>query len=527
MTSDAKTISFRESGKFSSLFLDYTEGHSAVKDLFRFAPDPDGYGMAVSEFHYEETKRKLVADLVRRQYGSCEVPKELIDKFSLPGTATVTTGHQLCIFTGPLYFIYKILSTIRLAGEIEKQTGKPVVPVYWMASEDHDFAEIASVHLYGKTLTWKNPVKGPVGRFGVVSMQDMLREVVTLTGIGEEADRLNKIFAEAYDPTLQLADAMRLLVHKLFAGKILVVDPDEKELKRLFLPHMREDLYEHTAFKEVNATIALLKSRGYEAQVNPREINLFYLGVNFRERIVFENETWSVVSTDIAFTRDELEKELEDHPERFSPNVVLRPLYQQVVLPNLAYVGGPGELAYWLEYKNFFEKSGVPFPLLQPRHSVLLIDQNTAERIKKLGLKAADFFQPEDALVKQFIERQAGEEISLESEKQALRELFVNVVAKAKALDPTLEKSAEAEMQKITNGLDNLQSKMLRAKKQREESSVNQIRRIYAKLFPEGELQERFENFIPHYIHSGGELMRMPEEQFTFPVSGITIVNLH
>ncbi|HLG03515.1 MAG TPA: bacillithiol biosynthesis cysteine-adding enzyme BshC [Bacteroidia bacterium] len=517
-------IPFAHTGKFPRLFLDYLNGSESVKPFYSFFPDNAGYDAAIASFKYEEGKRKIVGDVISGQYGKQSLPHPLLDKFLLPGTLTVCTGHQLCLFTGPLYFIYKIISTISLAKKLEAETGKPVVPVYWMASEDHDFEEIASVNLFGKTLRWENPVKGPAGRLNVISMHHLVGELKNLAGTGEHANHLLKIIEEAYEPGRSLAEATRMLVRKIFNEKILVLNPDDAELKRLFLPHMEMDIFENLAQREVEESIALLKKNGYDAQVNPRAINLFYLGVSFRERISFEEGKFKVLNTDLSFSPDELKKELNAHPERFSPNVVMRPLYQQFILPNIAYVGGPGELAYWLEYKSFFQRSGVFFPVLQPRHSVLLIERTVGEKLRKLHLTAGQIVAGQEELVQNFVATAAGEELNLAPEVEKLKESFRVVISKAEAADASLRALAEADLKRMLNAIDTLRAKMLRAEKQKLESSVTRIRKIHEKFFPEGMLQERFENFIPFYLENGETWLQALEKEFDFPVKGMMIL---
>lgn len=519
-------VPFEKTGKFTRLFLDYISGDPKLSAFQAFAPDADGYRKAADALKYEEKNRAVVADAILRQYAQSDVdlPADLFRDLSEPGTLTVCTGHQLCLFTGPLYFVYKILSTIRLAEFVARASGKKVVPVYWMASEDHDFAEIASVNLFGKTLTWEKPGNGAVGNLRTDSLQALPGELKVLMGESPAAVELHALFAKAYRPGRPLSDATRELVHELTGGKILVLDGNDVELKKLFVPYFKADFFEQIPFREVNATIAELEKAGYEAQVNPREINVFYLGKNFRERIGQEGSVFRVVNTEMTFTAEELESELQKHPEKFSPNVVLRPLYQQVLLPNIAYTGGPGELAYWLEYKRMFDHFAVTFPVLQPRHSALLIDRASAERMQKLGITVEDLFTETEALVKKVVASNAGGAISLSPEKEELESIFSSIAEKAAESDPTLRKNAEAELQKALNSLENLEAKMLRAHKQKQETSVAQVRKLHEKLFPGGGLQERYDNFIPYYLKYGHDFIALLEEQFRFPVSGMLVL---
>lgn len=523
----SQSVSFAASGQFSRLFLDYVSGNPALQSYYSSAPTAEGYKKATADFFYEEKNRALLSAVFQRQYkkSGLEVPAALAEKFAKPGTLTVTTGHQLCLFTGPLFFIYKVISTIRLAEQLEKQTGKEIVPVYWMASEDHDFDEIASVNLFGKTLKWEKPGGGAVGNLPTDSLGAMLAELKTIMGESANAVQLHALFSEAYRPGRKLAEAMRELVHRLFEGKILILDGDDAELKKTFIPFFQKDIFSGEPFRLTEATIAELAKAGYEAQVSPREINTFYLGGNFRERIERNGDQFHVLNTSLSFSKEELEQELENHPEKFSPNVVLRPVYQQVILPNLAYVGGPGELAYWLEFKKMFGELNVFFPVLQPRNFILVYEKSAADRMNKLGLQPEDLFVNIEDLVKRFVASAAGDSLSFETEKENLRQAFVSVIAKAEAADPTLKKNAEAELAKALNSLDALNGKMLRAEKQKQENTVNQLRKLHAKFFPEGNLQERYENFVPLWIQKGPALIEELSAGFTWPIEGIQLLS--
>lgn len=518
-----KGISFSASGQFGRVFLDYVSGAERMKPFYPFAPGEAGLREAIDALRYEESMRPVLLAALRRQYESSglQAPEQFVTALE-NGACTITTGHQLCLFTGPLYFIVKIASVIRLAREAEAISGKSVIPVYWMASEDHDFEEIASVQLFGKKLSWEKTTGGPVGKLSVDSLAGMLHEIKTLMGESPAAKKLSRIFEEAYRPGRNLAQATRELVHRLFDGKVLVIDGDDPELKKSFVSFFRKDIFTHEPFRLVNETI----SRLGEAQVNPREINVFYTGENFRERIVEENENYRVLNTELLFTKEALEQKLQDEPARFSPNVVLRPLYQQWILPNIAYVGGPGEIAYWLQYKSMFDTLGVFFPLLQPRNFFLLVDPAARKKMEKLALSTADFFNDPEALIRQQVTRQSGDSLDLAAEKENITAAFSGIISKAESADATLRKAAEAELQKALNGVEALQGKMIKAMKQKQETGIGQIRKLHEQFFPGGVLQERAMNFIPFWIQSEGKLIDRFVESCSFPVEGISFFEL-
>jgi bacillithiol biosynthesis cysteine-adding enzyme BshC len=505
----ARTIPFAETKQFSKLFLDYVSGNPALAEFYENKPDDSGYKTAVEHLAYNESNRKDLVLAIRAQYenNAVEINESLISKLEQPGAMTVCTGHQLCIFTGPLYFIYKVISTIKIAEEQSKKTGKTIVPVYWMASEDHDFEEISSINLYGKTISWKTETGGAVGRLKTDSLQPVLAELKVLMGENEAADKLFALISKAYCHGRTLANAMRELVHELFAGKVLVLDPDDAALKKLFVQQFLKDIISNEAAPLVNEASERLRSLGYDVQVNPRTINAFFLKGNVRERIEEKDGKYVVLNSAISFSKEELEYEIKNYPKNFSPNVVLRPMYQQTILPNIAYIGGPGEIAYWLEYKTMFRHFNVPFPILQPRNFALILEKNVEEKISKLGLQPEDFFGDVEELIKTYVKKISGEALSMEKEKETIRSVFEGLRDKMLAADPTLKGAADAELQKQLNGIENLEGKLLKASKQKQETSITQIRKLREKILPNSVLQERYENFIPFYLKYGEDFI--------------------
>ncbi|HLU85987.1 MAG TPA: bacillithiol biosynthesis BshC, partial [Vicingaceae bacterium] len=254
-------------------------------------------------------------------------------------------------------------------------------------------------------------------------------------------------------------------------------------------------------------TTQQLTDLGYKSQVTPREINLFYLDKNLRERIVIEDEQYKVSNTNLSFTKEQMLTELNNHPEKFSPNVVLRPLYQEVILPNLAYIGGGGELAYWFQLKDMFNANNVFFPTLILRNSVLIIDAGSTKKMQKLGLEVSQLFEDTEELIKEYVTQHADINLTLSQQKEQLAKLYETIENKSIQLDKTLQTVVNAELQKATNGINNIEARLLKAEKQREEVAVNQIRGIKDKLFPNGGLQERHDNMSSLLLFYGMDII--------------------
>ena len=496
------TINLSDTKQFSRLISDYINGEESLRKFYSYKPSADSFKQAIEDKSKETINRKLLVEVINEQYAKTGITNQqsTINNLLNDNTYTVCTGHQLCLFTGPLYFIFKIITTINLAEELKKNfPDYNFVPVYWMASEDHDFAEVSSINLFGKKVLWNNETaKGAVGRLNTASLSTVIDELKQILGESDNAKELIQLFTDAYLTHTNLADATRYLLHSLFAEYGLVIlDSDDARLKNEFIDIIKDDITNNTNFHLVNKSIKELKIAGYDAQVNPREINVFNLTDNNRVRIESANS-----------------ETLNLPVESYSPNVVLRPLYQQKILPNLAYVGGPGELAYWLEYKTMFEHHKVNFPVLIPRNFAMLVDEKTNAQINKLGFTIEDLFKDSDTLIKEFVTRNTTSDLSLKEEETQLRNIFNAISAKATSIDSTLKGTVDAELQRTLNALKNIETKLLRSEKQKQETSINQINKLKEKFFPEGMLQERYYNFSPYYLKYGKEFIKSLKEQF-------------
>ena len=297
-----QTIPVHQTGLFSSLFEDYISNSENTRPFFEshiYKTDIESY---LKKHGFESINRTVLASALQKQAALVENTSTLslkhISLLKDANTFTVTTGHQLCLFTGPLYFIYKIISTINLCKTLEEHFPiKRFVPVYWMASEDHDFEEINHVNVFGKKVTWNSTQKGSVGEFGTEGLQEVIAELKTILGENENSNALIQLFEAAYLKHSNLADATRYLVNELFGEYgIVILDGDDAELKQLFKEEFKKDAFENTSFKLVNESIEAL-SKHYSAQVNPREINIFYKAKGLRQRIEKQANDFVVLHT--------------------------------------------------------------------------------------------------------------------------------------------------------------------------------------------------------------------------------------
>lgn len=489
-------IPFRSTQAFSEVFLKYMEAHPSLRPFYSRFPEIKNFeGQIREKSAFPEATRKTLVDTLQKQYSKIQSPyspvKDNILALLKKNTFTVTTGHQLNIFTGPLYFIYKIVTVINTCRQLSSQYPESrFVPVYWMASEDHDYEEIKSFRLGGKKYTWETKQQGGVGRFDTREIEKVLQQLP-----GDVS-----IFREAYQENKSLADAVRHYVNRLFGAEgLVVIDADDHALKTHLQPIIRADVFENIPNRLVTETNLKLKECGSHAPVNPREINFFYLDQNLRSRIEKKDSRYIVVDTNLKFSRSDLEKQINETPEKFSPNVILRPLYQEMILPNLAYVGGPAELVYWLELKGVFEHFKIPFPILLPRNFALVIDAPTGRKLSKTGLDIQDFFEEKNFLFNQWVARHSTNDLSLGPDLKTLNKALDDIRQRGKKIDVTLEPMILAEAKRMQHAIERIEMKMLRAEKRKHDDRLRQIEAVKDTLFPSGSLQERTENFLNFY----------------------------
>lgn len=501
-------IPLSSTGFFSKIVLDYINGSESLSLFYSHPPILSSFENVIREKQNENIDRLKLVEVLYRQYHNAGIHEAdaQIQLFTLADTFCVVTAHQLNIFTGPLYVIYKTISTINACKLLKQNYPQHnFIPVFWLGSEDHDFAEINHFTVFNKILTWQDTSNGATGRINPASLETVLQEVKAILGESENAKKIYSIFHKAYTGSATLAQAARKYLHTLFGKEgLVVVDGDDFDFKHTCKDIILDEIINKSSNSIVTETNALLSEK-YSIQANPRDINLFYLKENQRERIIYdaEKKIYTMLHTDISFTQEEVISEIKTHPEHFSPNVILRPLFQQKVLPALAYIGGGGEIAYWLQLKQLFAYHNISFPVLMLRNSALIIDKNTSPKMRKLKLSLQDIFLEEDALIKKYITENASATINLSEQKQELEKIFKSILSQAIQVDTSLENTVLAEKQNLLNSFQKLESKLLKAEKQKSEGAVQKIKGIKGKLFPQGNLQEREDNFMQFYVSSG------------------------
>ncbi len=521
MTSSSRTAvrrcSYADLEAFPDLFVDYCRAYDRVADFYAGDwRERAEWQAAADRAARRPVDRDPLADILREQneaWGAGGATLKNIEALRDPETVAVVTGQQVGLFTGPLYTIYKTITTLQLAQALAAETGRTVVPVFWVEGEDHDADEIARTHILQHNevvpLEYEVPEPpegqnhGAVGRYSLAEgpLQAVLDRLDEALPPSDFKPAVMEHIRAAYQPGASIEDAFARLQHVLFDEEGLVcINPDDARLKSLTRPLFRREIESPRApAARIEATSQALRDQGYHAQVRARPTNLFWLGEAGRQAIdLGEDGTFVLRGGDWTPTRDELLDRLEAEPERFSPNVVLRPLMQDVLLPTTAYVAGPGEVSYFAQYGEVYEWANVDMPLIYPRASVSLVEGKVQKVLDKYDLSVPDLSTDLDMLFQEVVldamevDVDAIFEDAMRDLHRAVNDLKPNV----EAVDRSLVSSVEATRSALANEMEELKQKVVRAEKRQQDEVHAQLGKAHVNLRPEGALQERTINVL-------------------------------
>lgn len=450
--------------------------------------------------NYSSLQRDLLCSVLDEQYLKLEKPNKLKENLKLlrsQDTFVVTSGHQLCLFSGPAFVIYKIAQTIKLSNELSERTNKRVLPVFWMATEDHDFEEISKLSFLKNSVKWNAAYRDiPAGK---IASNELIPVINGLKGIIDNNPKANdfvEILENSLNDNLTLADFYRCFINQLFGEYgLIVLDADHHYLKESFKPIIREELDSSVIHAQVKKTIESFKE-DYKVQVNPRKCNLFYIANNKRKRVEKVGESYYLVNLDKTKELFNPIEYLEKKPSGFSPNVLMRILYQEHILPNIAYVGGTSEIAYWLEMKDCFNYFDIPMPQLIPRNSVFALDKKVQKVLSKYDLSIKALFENEDKMISSFANAHDDDNDKLVEYLDYIRKHLVKIGLLSKKKEEGFQRSVGADLKKIENQLEQINIKYTRQAKRDNENELKQIRDVYHRMFPEGKWQERKYNYL-------------------------------
>ena len=478
-----KHIDFQTSKLFSKKFNEFILNETKLNCY----PTYDNINNFPSSKSFTSKNRELLHTEFKRQYLNTKLNsavKDNIESILLDNSYTITTGHQLNIFTGPLYIIYKIISCIKLAENLNKRfPDKKFIPVYWMASEDHDFEEIQSFYSRGKNYVWETETSGSVGNIDPKSLEKLID---LLPGV-------NDFFREAYLKSETLSEAVRKYMNSIFKEYgLLILDPDSEALKKSFSKIIMDDI--------LNNSINDIESKSEQkSSVHVRKINFFYKESKLRERIIKREDRYYVNNTEIEFSSVDLKDEIKKNPHKFSPNVIMRCFYQQVILPNAAYIGGPSEVVYWLGFNKFFKHYNLHFPVIVPRDFVLLLSEKSQKIMGRYNIENTDLFLGKAHLEKKALKVLEDRNKNFSDEISKIKNSFNKIADKFYSVDKSMKPHVLANSKKTEKILIQMENRFVKSLKSENKKLVSQVGDLYDEIFPEGSIQERKENIMSYY----------------------------
>jgi len=488
------TISIQDLPFFSKLVKDYLSEIEKTQRLYSFSPSIDGLMKALNSKEKNYTKRSLLHTILEHNYAGIEnlSDREYKNLALLKGNGfAVTTAHQPNLFLGPLYTLTKAVSIISLAENMNRAIGEnKIVPIFVIGSEDHDKEELLHTYLHGKKYEWPTEQKGSIGTMKIdATFIRLLNEWVDAFGNMPYASELKNLYLSSYVLNNTIAESYATVLRKLLGSYgLIVLDLHIKEVKESMIPVFEKELRDNFVLDTLKPHLDFLR-QNYSVQAEPREVNLFEYNDGERKKIDKVDE--------------ELINRLRENPERFSPNVILRPLMQQTVLPSIANIGGGAEVNYWLQLKPIFEAVGVDFPAIVLRDIFSQLDSKSWEKWNSTGLNEFDFFMQMEELKKKIVLKDSSLEEDFLNVENDLSLKFSSLESLLVSIDKSLQGSYESELVKLKKSLEMLYGKAIKAEKRKQEETMTAIEKIKSKVFEDNYLTERKENFSAYYLKYG------------------------
>jgi len=531
---------------FSRLFIDYVDHFSTVKDFFigDFRDKKIWQSQLDAVTHREMDRSSLVQVLLNqnRDYQCGIKTLANIDLLLNENTVAIVTGQQVGLFTGPLYTLYKIITTLKLTEQLSQQNPDyNFVPVFWLEGEDHDIEEVSSFSFLNMSNELQQlrysyeekSVGNNVGAVGSVSLDEsigvLFNELHQALLKTEYSPKVFELFETAYQKGMTFSRAFIHLVNVLLEDSGLIFfDPHNPDTKKILRPVFEQELNNISKTCQLVITQSELLEKQYHAQVKPRAVNLFLFHNGGRYAIEPHERGFSLKGTRRIFSKDELIELLNSDPNLFSPNVILRPICQDYLFPTLAYVAGPSEVAYFAQFKLLYENFSIPEPIIYPRCSATIVEERIQKIITKYGLQAKDFFTDIEALKGR---------ITASISDFKVEELFSNTFGTVsesltslkdglESIDPTLVPAMENTLVRMQGALNNLKEKTIAAQVRQHEISLRQLDKVVMSLFPNSNLQEREMNIIYFLNKYGLELLRWLRSELVLDKFMHQVINL-
>ncbi len=511
--------------ELSSLAHDYYYNYAKVSQFY------NGNFRNLEDFHKQVEKvrshtfqrKKLAAFLEEqnRNYGCGSKTLGNINNLKQNQTCAVVTGQQVGLFSGPLYTIYKSLSAIKLTEYLNQNGRGSFVPIFWLAADDHDFAEIDHINLLNKNnqiekiqcVSHSLSTKLPVSK--ILLKQEINKCVQQLKNLSHDSEFKLKIIShlsEAYEPDRSYADAFGKWMTRLFKSYGLIfIDATHQGIKELGKSVFLKEIAENSpsticAFE----TSKKLKQAKYNCQIQLRKgiLNLFFADPE-RQSIGIKKDGYIIKDTQQTYSRDELFALLGKKSYLCSPNALLRPIYQDTILPTVAYVGGPAEVAYFGQMKGIYDRFSIPMPIIYPRKSMTIIENKIKSVLQKHNLNVQDFWYNFDQTIQTIIKKHIPQSIDkvFSTAASHLKQDFQSIKKEIVSLEPGLEYSADFSLEKINKQFKYLEKKILKASKKQNDILIQQLYKVKNNLYPANHLQERVLNIVPYLIKYGYPFM--------------------
>ncbi len=508
-----RRLPFDRLGTFPKLFATYCADYPALAGYYAGAfDDAAARAEAARRAAEHPRERDALADALLKQNEAWDVDaatRANIEVLRGPEAVAVVTGQQVGFLGGPLFTPLKTITTLQLAERLAEETGRPVVPVFWLEGEDHDFEEVARATVLRRNEpvalrydAGPAPARGNRGPLGRLALTDAITDVIDRLDEALPPTDFKPALMEhvraAYRPGATLLDAFARLLRRLFPESGLVfISPNDRHVKRLAAPLFRREIEQPTASTEHVRTRGEALKQDYHAQLHARATNLFLLEKEGRLPLDYDPDSeggaFHLRGTERTCTEGALLGLLEEAPERFSPNVVLRPLMQDALLPTAAYVAGPGEISYFAQLGGVYDWAGVPMPVLHPRASATLVEGKVEKVLEKYDLDVPDLEGDLDRLFQRVVLREM--EVDVEAVfQEASRQIHEAVNAlkpEVERVDRTLGKTTEAARAALSGEMGRLKGRVVRAEKRGQDAVRAQLDKARANLFPGGALQER------------------------------------
>ncbi|MEO8513777.1 MAG: bacillithiol biosynthesis cysteine-adding enzyme BshC [Ignavibacteria bacterium] len=524
------TVEFNKLPNFNNLYLDYiSSGEEDYKKLApffnsHFRENEDIFKVIDEKVHNYNTSRyfdkNVLIDILKRQnvtFGGDEHTAANIEMLVSENTFAVVTGQQMGLYTGPMYTILKTISTVKLAKELKERFPQfNFVPVFWLESEDHDIDEANHTYLIDKQnelvrvgFDAENtndedggPRKSspPVGgiEFGelINSINEQLRSTMIDTDF---KDKIMNMVTRNYREGNNYKTAFAGLMNEIFKGYgVIFIDPSEHEIKRLLIPVFEKELTSSPKLCETIITQSAELEKNYDLQVKPKVINMFFLHNN--NRLLIEPRDggkFALKNSKRRFENEEMLNTLNENPELFSPNVVLRPICQDYLLPTVAYIGGPGEISYFAQFKPAYKHYDITMPVIYPRVSVSIIEGKIAKFMNNFNVKLEDIFH-HSFLVSKVVDKLSEVKVEDEISKYLddLNKIFYDMRNMTVKVDQTLLNVVDNIKEKTKQNIEQFKSKLINSQAKKSETTTTQIDKVTNNIYPNNNLQEREINIL-------------------------------